>query len=83
MLILFIFIFFVLHILLLLLLLFTLLLSFRCRLETRGEPHNKLNDILNSRFTPVDNHGILQVVDELLMEQRLVLLLKDGIREVI
>lgn len=78
MLILFIFIFFVLHILLLLLLLlFTLLLSFRCRLETRGEPHNKLNDILNSRFTPVDNHGILQVVDELLMEQRLVLLLKD------
>lgn len=82
MLILFIFIFFVLHILLLLLL-FTLLLSFRCRLETRGEPHNKLNDILNSRFTPVDNHGILQVVDELLMEQCLVLLLKDGIREVI
>lgn len=72
------FIFFVLHILLLL---FTsLLLSFRHRLETRGKSRSKLDDIFNSRFTPVDDHGILQVVDKLLMEQRLVLQLKDGIR---
>lgn len=81
MLFLFIFLFVILHILLLLL--FTpLLLSFRCRLETRGEPRSKLDDILNSRFTPVDDHGVLQVVDELIVEQRLVLLLKDRRTEV-
>lgn len=73
------FVFFVLHILLLLF--SSLLLSFRCRLETRGEPRSEIDDILNSRFTPVDDHGILQAVDKLLMEQRLVLHLKDGMKE--
>lgn len=73
------FIFFVLHILLLLI--SPLLLSFRCRLETRGEPRSKLDDILNSRFTPVDDHGILQAVDKLLVERCLVLQLKDGMKE--
>lgn len=75
MLFLFVFLFVILHILLLLF--SPLLLSFRRRLETRGEPRSKLDDILHSRFTPVDDHGVLQVVDELLVEQRLVLLLKD------
>lgn len=81
MLFLFVFLFVILHILLLLF--SPLLLSFRRRLETRGEPRSKLDDILNSRFTPVDDHGVLQVVDELLVEQRLVLLLKDRRTEVI
>lgn len=60
-----------------------LLLSYRWRLEARGEPRSKLNDILNGRFPPVDDHGIFQVVDKLLVEQRLVLQLKDGMRKVI
>lgn len=81
MLFLIVFIFVILHILLLLFA--PLLLSFRCRLETRGEPRSKLHDVLNSRLTPVDDHGVLQVVDELLVEQRLVILLKDGRTEVI
>lgn len=65
------------------LLFFPLLLSFRCRLERRGEPRSKLNDVLNSSLPPVDDHGVLQIMDKLLVEQRLVLQLKDGMREVI
>lgn len=74
------FVFFVLHVLLRLI---TVLLSLRCSLETRGEPRNKLHDILHRGLTPVNNHGVLQVVDELLVELRLVLQLKDGIRKMI
>ena len=65
------------------LLLFLLLIRFRWRLETRGKPCNKLNDIFNSRFTLVDNHGVLQVVAKLLMEQGLVLKLMEEKEDVI
>lgn len=61
----------------LLILLILFLFHFRWRLETCGEPRNKLNDIFNCRFTLVDNHGVLQVVDKLLMEQCLILELKE------
>lgn len=66
------FVFVLLHILLLL-----LFLRFWCRLKTRGKPGNKLDDVFNSRFAPVHDHGVLQVVDKLLVEPCLVLQLKD------
>lgn len=65
------------------LLLILLLIRFRWRLETCGEPCNKLDDIFNCWFTLVDNHGILQVVDKLLMEQGLVLKLMEEKEDVI
>lgn len=67
----------------LLILMLLLLICFRRRLETCGEPRNKLNDIFNSRFTLVDNHGVLQVVDKLLVEQCLILQLKEKMEGVI
>lgn len=73
---------FIFFVLLLLLTVLLFLLSFRRSLETRGEARSKLDDILHSRFTPVDDHGILQAMEELLVEQRLVLQLKDGIRKI-
>lgn len=72
-------IFLLLHILLLL----PPLLCFWCRLEGSGKPRNKLNDIFNSRFASVDDHGILQVMNKFLMEHRLILQLKDEMSKVI
>lgn len=67
----------------LLLLLLPFFLSFRWRLKTCGEPCSKFNDIFHGGFTLVHDHGKLQVVDKLLVEQSLVLKLMEKIKNAI
>lgn len=58
---------------LLFILLCLLLLSFGWRLKTGDEPHSEFDDILHSWLALVNDHGILQVEDKLLVERGLVL----------
>jgi len=60
-----------------------IILRLRRGLETRGERCNKLHDIFHRGFTLVDNHGVLQVVDKLIVEKRLVLELVEETEGVI